>query len=288
MKLPVIQSLWIGAPLLNLEKLCIQSFLDNGHEFHLYVYDEVRGIPDGCIAKDANEILPSSEIFENDRGGVAPFSDWFRYTMVYKKGGFWVDMDVVCVKPFIFGNEIVLSQHVTWPHHRFATFVFGFPQGHPAMLELSEQCKQIGNVRNNIKFWEILTPVIEKHNLKKFARPPLCFSVPMSSFLDYYPDGIDLPSATHSVHVANSKIDNHYTFGKDDIFHEHSFFELMKKKHGIKNTPDAKIITPEIIISGQRKKLATKLRNQRNKRRNKRLIFVTVAFVAGVLIGLVI
>ena len=47
MKLPIIQSFWVGEPLSKLEQLCIQSFLDNGHEFHLYVYDDVQGIPEG-------------------------------------------------------------------------------------------------------------------------------------------------------------------------------------------------------------------------------------------------
>ena len=32
----VIQSLWIGDRLSVMERLCIQSFLDQGHQFHLY------------------------------------------------------------------------------------------------------------------------------------------------------------------------------------------------------------------------------------------------------------
>lgn len=288
MKLPIIQSLWIGAPLSNLEKLCIQSFLDNGHEFHLYVYDDVPGIPDGCIIKDGNEILHSSEIFNNRRGGIAPFSDWFRYTMLYKRGGFWVDMDVVCVKPFAFESEVVLSQHVVWPHSRFANFVLGFSPMHPAMLELSEQCKQIGNTSNVVKFWELLTPIVEKHNLAKFAQPPLCFSVPADSFLDYYPNGIDLPAATHSVHVANSKFGKQEVYDKNDKFHEHSLFELLKEKHGIKNTSGAKTVTPEVVVSAREMGRVSKIKKQRKQRRNRRTLLAIVAFAAGLLIGLAI
>ena len=107
--LPTIQSLWIGADLSNVEKLCVQSFLDHGHEFHLYTYGNIGGIPQGAIIKDANEILPQSEIFQNRRGGVAAFSDWFRYALLHKRGGFWVDMDVVCVKPFSFDSDIVFA-----------------------------------------------------------------------------------------------------------------------------------------------------------------------------------
>ena len=43
----VIQGLWIGSELSMLERLSIASFLDNGHDYHLYTYGDVRGIPDG-------------------------------------------------------------------------------------------------------------------------------------------------------------------------------------------------------------------------------------------------
>ena len=56
----VIQSLWIGTKLSNLEKLSIKSFIDNGHTYHLYTYAEVKNIPEGVIVKDGNEILPKN------------------------------------------------------------------------------------------------------------------------------------------------------------------------------------------------------------------------------------
>ena len=59
----IIQSLWIGTELSKLERLSIKSFLDNGHEYHLYLYDTVKNIPEGAVVKDANEILDKSEIF---------------------------------------------------------------------------------------------------------------------------------------------------------------------------------------------------------------------------------
>ena len=35
----IIQSLWIGGSLSNLEILSIKSFLQNGHTYHLYTYE---------------------------------------------------------------------------------------------------------------------------------------------------------------------------------------------------------------------------------------------------------
>ena len=55
----IIQSLWIGPRLSNMEHLCIKSFIDFGHEFHLYTYDKVDNIPEGVIVKDGISIIIS-------------------------------------------------------------------------------------------------------------------------------------------------------------------------------------------------------------------------------------
>jgi hypothetical protein len=102
----IIQSLWIGPELSKLEQLCLKSFIDNGHEFHLYTYAEIKNVPEGVIIKDGNEILDESEIFRYKNGSVSAFSNLFRLTMLYKKGGYWVDTDVICVRPFKFDEEI--------------------------------------------------------------------------------------------------------------------------------------------------------------------------------------
>ena len=101
-----IQSLWIGSALSKLEQLCLKSFIDNDMEFHLYTYDKIDNIPEGVIIKNGNEILDKSEIFRYNNGSVSAFSNLFRFTLLDKKGGFWVDTDVICVRPFSFEDEI--------------------------------------------------------------------------------------------------------------------------------------------------------------------------------------
>ena len=105
----IIQSLWIGSKLSKMEQLSIKSFMDNGHEYHLYIYDNVENVPEGTIIKDANEILPKSEIYTYRNGSYSAFSNYFRFTMMYKKGGYWADTDMICVKPFKFDQEIVIT-----------------------------------------------------------------------------------------------------------------------------------------------------------------------------------
>lgn len=110
MTLPVIQSLWIGKKLSVMEKLCISSFLQNGHPFHLYIYDRVEGIPEGAVIKDASTIIPADKIFKyKDHDSYAGFSNLFRYKLLLENGNYWVDTDVICLQPFLFNAEYVFA-----------------------------------------------------------------------------------------------------------------------------------------------------------------------------------
>ena len=57
----VVQGFWTG-PFTTMEWLCAKSFMANGHEFHLYSYEPIEGVPDGVVLKDACEIVPQSEV----------------------------------------------------------------------------------------------------------------------------------------------------------------------------------------------------------------------------------
>ncbi len=116
----IINGLWIGTALSPLELLCIKSYLDHGHIFHLWVYHPLE-YPDwtGLIIKDANEILPEQSIFRYERGNefghgkgsLAGFSDIFRYKLLWEKGGWWTDMDITCLKPLNIEADYVFRSH---------------------------------------------------------------------------------------------------------------------------------------------------------------------------------
>lgn len=96
-----VSSLWIGDSLPPLAELCIQSYLDNGINFELYTYRPYGNIPQGAIMRDAREIIAEHHIYIHKTGSYAPFSDWFRYALLNQRGGFWTDMDIVCLRPDI-------------------------------------------------------------------------------------------------------------------------------------------------------------------------------------------
>ncbi|MBV9331621.1 MAG: glycosyltransferase [Alphaproteobacteria bacterium] len=115
-----IHGLWIGRELSKLEKLTLLSFLKHGHEFNLWVYDELdEPLPSGVTLRDAATILPRERIFlksEADpsgvgRGSYGPFSDLFRYKLLHDEGGIWVDMDLTCLRAFDFAEPYVFRAH---------------------------------------------------------------------------------------------------------------------------------------------------------------------------------
>jgi Glycosyltransferase sugar-binding region containing DXD motif len=100
-----VNSYWGGGPLTQLELVCLSSFVHNGAQYNLYTHDEPRGVPEGVIVRDASEILPAERIFQYpagtlNEGSLSGFSNLFRYTLLQRLGGWWVDTDVCCLRAF--------------------------------------------------------------------------------------------------------------------------------------------------------------------------------------------
>lgn len=137
MSLPLIQSLWIGNSLSKLEQLCIRSFLANGHPFHLYTVQELDGVPSGTTLCDARVVLPEITGIRS-RSEIAFYSDLFRWNLLEQIGGYWVDMDVVCLRPFTFEQEIVFGEE---RKDRASVGILRFPPRHPISAYMVHRCE---------------------------------------------------------------------------------------------------------------------------------------------------
>jgi hypothetical protein len=178
-KLPRVQSLWIGQELSPLEILCIRSFLSNGHDFHLYVYDVPRNVPDRVVLRDANSVITSDLIGRFKyimTDSVSPFSNVFRYKLLYDRGGMWVDMDVVCLNGFNIAEEYLFPKVST-------LFMLGGDTKHvdswcisvPKQSELMRYCydKAMSMIDSQTP-WGTLGPLllqeaVERLGLQKYA-----------------------------------------------------------------------------------------------------------------------
>lgn len=169
----VIQGLWIGPELSVMEQLSIASFLKNGHEYDLYVYDEVQNIPAGTVVKDANEILPSSKIFQyKQTPSYAGFANFFRYKLLLERGGWWADTDTICLKPFDFPEQHVFATEICRGLEVVSSGVIKAPAGSEAMGHAWEVCKS-KNPEQLI--WgetgpRLTAEVVSRYSLEQYAK----------------------------------------------------------------------------------------------------------------------
>jgi len=107
--LPAVQSLWMGERLSKMEKMSVNSFLEKGHDFHLYTYGDIENVPRGTKIKDAREVIPRKGSAKYGSKGSATFANIFRYKLLSINGGVWVDMDIISVRPFKFDKEYLFA-----------------------------------------------------------------------------------------------------------------------------------------------------------------------------------
>jgi hypothetical protein len=256
----VIQSLWIGPTLSLVEQLCIRSHIYHGHRFVLYTYSDVKDVPEGVEIRDANDILDESKIFRTHNGSVAHFSDWFRWVMLFKVGGFWVDMDLIALKNFdeneelIFGNERYGKVNIS---------CLKFPKGHFMAKYMADACENpnhilkydpmrtrikkilryyvFGNKRSNVGWGEAGGPVGFRKALKHFnlghiaKETPYFYPIPADSwrhiFDDFHQKFPSFLNDSFGIHLWNEHIRRNK---KDNILSScsnQSIFTVLLKKY---------------------------------------------------------
>jgi Glycosyltransferase sugar-binding region containing DXD motif len=208
--LDIIQGLWIGDHLSTMEQLSIASFLDHGHEYHLYVYQPVSNVPAGTSVKDAYEILPESMIFQyRKHPSYAGFANFFRYKLLLDVGGWWVDTDTVCLRPFDFASDYVFSSEPTKAGTDTpSTGFIKVPPGSAIMGDAWAHCrvKDTATLTWGETGARLLGELIGRHNLGRFVEPSATFApVPFYEWrrlLDA--DGpFTFAAATRAVHLWN-------------------------------------------------------------------------------------
>ena len=248
----IVQSLWVGSKLSRMEIYSIKSFLTLGYEYHLYTYENVAGVPKGVKIKDANEIMPYGEIFDLKKIYL-PFSDIWRYKMLYDKGNYWVDLDMIALKKFDFKDEYVLSSERTMQDGAFASYdpkvpnigVIKAPKGSPFFLEAYEKCLEYNKKNKNedkLKYMKMLRKMVVKHDMMKYVKEPEVFcnldwwhAKEAFQVHDKYPMkyGVKPPSINshfkgpYTVHFWRDKVKNVYGFDLDEVYDSNTLWERM-------------------------------------------------------------
>lgn len=168
-----INGMWVGKKLTRMELLTIKSFQQHGHKFNLWVYDEIETqLPDDTILCDANDVIPFDDVFAYTSGGsagsFAGFSDVWRFAFLYKFGGWYVDMDVCCLRPFDFQREILIRQN------RFngdpTANIIRLPAKHPFAKAYSDMVSRLV-VQSNVDFYlplSILGVCVAEYGMQQY------------------------------------------------------------------------------------------------------------------------
>lgn len=142
-----VRLFWHGSPLGPYQLMSMRSFADRGHSVELFTYDPAIAVPEWIVRRDASEIWPTDRILsyrnDNSRGSFALHANLFRYAMLHRLGGWWVDHDVVLLRPELPAQDVFFSLETIDPMTA-TNSVMKFPAGHPALAECVARCVAAG------------------------------------------------------------------------------------------------------------------------------------------------
>ena len=244
----IINFFWIGKNLNKNGILTLKSFLDHGHDVHLWTYDKtISNMIDGVVLKDANEILNSSRVFAYNgrgdclKGTYGGFSDIFRYYLINNIGGWYCDMDVTCLKNF---SDIPDQDYILRPHVATTCVanIFKGKKDSDFLKYCIEQTEKVIDENNAIwiKPLDILKDCVLRFNFQKHIISKEYFGDENYDFLHKilefpFKNNVVLP--THAIHWCNQAVTSGYW--NKDIKNDWekptpcTLFSIFLKKHNI-------------------------------------------------------
>jgi hypothetical protein len=180
--------------------------------------------------------------------------------MLYKYGGYWVDMDLVNIKPLLLNSEYVL---VTEPSPDYietkavpTSCLIKMPRGSPAAREACEiiLSKKRDVINGNLK-WGLgpitLKTIMEKYQLQRYLKPPIivCSCHPNDSLSLIIPENVtklnnlgiiknqnivqsidSIPDEMYGIHLWNQVFRDH-NIDKNKNYPKDSLLEQLKQMY---------------------------------------------------------
>jgi hypothetical protein len=165
---------WYGGHLPILHWAGLASFVRMEHKVTLHAYEPLD-VPRGVSLVDAGEIIPLDDLFlfSNPLTGkpdVGPFSDLFRFKLLWMRGGWWSDTDVICLSGDIPDCTYAWAQIVPEiDPGALSPSQIRFPQGDTLIEELYRNCLESSR---SIESREHLGPKTFSRTLAKYPVPP--------------------------------------------------------------------------------------------------------------------
>ncbi len=152
----ILRTFWHGDFINPYSLMCLRSFVDRGHRVEVFSYNTKMNAPAWLDLRDAAEILPARRV-------IVPFSedesiirdDLFRYAVLSQLGGWWVDPDIVLLKPDMPDCEIFFGESDGFG--LIPTSLLKFPPGHPL---IAEALKRTGALNHGEQAWGSGSPML--------------------------------------------------------------------------------------------------------------------------------
>jgi len=174
-----VRTFWVGPPLSAYEILSLKSFLCTGARVILYSYEPGLAVPAGVDLRDANEVLAVGILERYNAGNTkawARHSDLFRYTMLEKFGGWYADLDIVCLADRLPLGEMYFGRA---NEARIFAGLLKFPKGAAVLKELVAEAEQLLPQAEGISEdaaramigTPLLSRMLQQHGLDRLAAP---------------------------------------------------------------------------------------------------------------------
>lgn len=141
---------WHGPPLGPIRRACLETFLRKGHTFTLYAYDVPNDLPSGVVLGNASQVIPISNIFyyrnpfSGETGDLGPFSDLFRFKLLSQEGGWWTDVDTLCLSANIGSPDYAWAQEQPEINKKaIGTSQIAMPAGSRVINTLYHECLKL-------------------------------------------------------------------------------------------------------------------------------------------------
>jgi hypothetical protein len=173
----VVNGFWYGSELGELEKLCIKSWIKSGYEFYLWVYDLDIEVPENVVIANANHIVTFSKYFTynegHTKGTPVAFSNLFRAQLLYQRGGLYVDLDVLCLKPYDFNKRFVFTEqgHKLSDYHVGTCLIYSQDKGEQIFEDWIDwiDSLKLTSVSHGGLGPDLFTKLVIEHGLKEYV-----------------------------------------------------------------------------------------------------------------------
>jgi hypothetical protein len=169
----IFHAFWSGPSLSGYEALCLRSLAASGQKILLFSYDMTLPVPEGVELVDAREVLPGDRahefVYATGERSPALFSDLFRYEVVRRFGGWYVDLDVVMLRDAPPSAEIYLARQ---DQHLLNAAVMRFPRDAPLLAAAATEARsRLGDPEWGAIGPTLITRLVEEHGLGHLVRP---------------------------------------------------------------------------------------------------------------------